>query len=145
MSIDHLHIYRVSRRKGHHVVAAAAYRAGEKIVDEHEGTTHDFRRRGGVEAAFVMAPAGVEWVQDRAVLWNRVEVHEKRNDARLATEVRVGIPHELDKAQREHLVREFAQGLIDRYGVAIDVAIHEPTSQWTNAIGMLTSCSRRAK
>ena len=111
------------------MVPAAAYRAAQKILDERVGTTHDFRRRGGVEAAFIMAPAGVEWVQDRAVLWNRVEAHEKRSDARLGTEVRVAIPHELNQAEREQLVREFAQGLIDRYGVAIDVAIHEPSQQ----------------
>ncbi|HEY5300090.1 MAG TPA: Ti-type conjugative transfer relaxase TraA, partial [Acetobacteraceae bacterium] len=50
----------------------------------------------------------------------------KRKDARVAREIEVSLPHELTGEQRLALTREFAQGLADRYGVAVDFAIHSP-------------------
>ena len=38
----------------------------------------------------------------------------------------VALPHELTADQRLELTREFAHGLADRYGVAVDFAIHSP-------------------
>ena len=44
----------------------------------------------------------------------------------MAREFLVGLPHELDAEQRQQLAREFAQSLVDRYGLAVDVCIHAP-------------------
>jgi Ti-type conjugative transfer relaxase TraA len=66
------------------------------------------------------------WARDRAALWNAAEFAEKRSDARTAREFVLALPHELDDAQRLELTRGFAQGLADRYGAAVDVAIHQP-------------------
>ena len=129
MTIEHLSVTHISRGKGGSAVASAAYRAAEMIEDERVGTTHDFRKKQGVEATFIMAPAGLEWVKDRSALWNAVEFREKRGDARLATEVRIALPHELTNEQRQELTREFAQALVDRYKVAIEVAIHAPPAR----------------
>ena len=63
-----------------------------------------------------------EWAQDRSTLWNAAEAAEKRKDARVAREIEVALPHELTADQRLELTREFAQGLADRYGVAVDFA-----------------------
>jgi hypothetical protein len=38
----------VSRAKGRSVVAAAAYRAGEKLIEEKTGAVHDYTGRQGV-------------------------------------------------------------------------------------------------
>jgi Ti-type conjugative transfer relaxase TraA len=51
---------------------------------------------------------------------------EKRRDARVAREIEVALPHELTADQRLELTREFAHEISDRYGVAVDFAIHSP-------------------
>ena len=48
MAIFHHSIKIVSRGKGKSAVAAAAYRAGEKITNEYDGKIHDYTRKGGV-------------------------------------------------------------------------------------------------
>ena len=47
----------------------------------------------------------------------------------MAREIEVALPHELTADQRLALTREFAQGLADRYGVAVDFAIHSRHSK----------------
>jgi Ti-type conjugative transfer relaxase TraA len=44
----------------------------------------------------------------------------------VAREIEVALPHELTAEQRLELTREFSQSLADRYGVAVDFAIHSP-------------------
>ena len=51
MAIYHFHGKAVCRSKGHSAVAAAAYRAGEKLFDERRDCVHDYRlRRSGMDA-----------------------------------------------------------------------------------------------
>ena len=128
MAIYHLSMKPMSRASGRSSVAAAAYRAAEKLENKRDGLVHDFSRRSGVEHAEIVLPEGAdaEWAKDRSALWNAAEVSEKRKDARVAREVEVALPHELSAEQRLELTREFAQGLADRYGVAVDFAIHSP-------------------
>jgi hypothetical protein len=72
----------ISRGKGKPAVAAAAYRAAEKITSEYDGRTHDYSRKGGVVHTEILLPdhAPREY-QDRAVLWNAVEKAEKNSNA----------------------------------------------------------------
>ena len=114
----------VSRSSGRSAVAAAAYRSGERLTNDRDGMTHDYRARDGVEATFILAPDGLP--ADRSQLWNAAEAAEKRTDARTAREWILALPHELTAVQREQLVRGFAAELVDRYGVAVDVALHLP-------------------
>lgn len=128
MAIYHLAMKPISRSAGRSAVAAAAYRASERLTNERDGQTHDFTARRGVEHTEIVLPEGVEaeWAQDRSTLWNAAEFAEKRKDARVAREIEVALPHELTAEQRLELTREFAHGLADRYGVAVDFAIHSP-------------------
>lgn len=126
MAIYHLAVKSVSRSTGRSAVAAVAYRAGVCLENERDGLVHDYTRRGGVEDAFIVAPEGAEWAQDRSALWNAVEAAEKRKDAKVAREYELALPAELDAGQRRELVREFAEDIRDRYGVAVDAAIHAP-------------------
>jgi hypothetical protein len=48
MAIYHLSVQIISRGKGRSAVAAAAYRAGERLTNEYDGTTHDYTKKGGV-------------------------------------------------------------------------------------------------
>jgi Ti-type conjugative transfer relaxase TraA len=105
-----------------------AYRAGEKLTNERDGITHDYTAKQGVEHAEIVLPEGVnaDWARDRSDLWNAAEFAEKRKDARVAREFEIALPHELSAEQRLEAAREMAQELADRYGAAVDFAIHAP-------------------
>ena len=105
-----------------------AYRAGEKLTNERDGITHDYTAKQGVEHAEIVLPEGVnaDWARDRSTLWNAAEFAEKRKDARVAREFEVALPHELSAEERLEAAREMAQELADRYGAAVDFAIHAP-------------------
>ena len=131
VAIYSLHVKTVSRSAGRSVVAAAAYRAAETIADERLGVVWDFTRKYGVLHSEIMAPADApSWASDRAELWNAAERAEdkstRRQNATTGRDIIVALPHELSDAQRLAAVREFAAGLVDRYGVAVDFAIHAP-------------------
>lgn len=127
MAIFHLSVKPISRSAGRSATAAAAYRAGEKILDERTGEIHDYARRGGVETADLVLPDGApEWASDRTSLWNAAELAEKRKDACVAREFEVALPAELNPAERRDLVLDFARDMANREGCAVDVAIHSP-------------------
>ncbi|WP_245445361.1 Ti-type conjugative transfer relaxase TraA, partial [Agrobacterium rosae] len=81
-----------------------------------------------VDYCEIVLPDGVDadWALDRSALWNAVEAAEKRCDARVAREFEVALPHELNNDDRLSLTRAFARDLANRYGTAVDFAIHMP-------------------
>ena len=121
----------LSRNKGSSVVRAAAYRAGERILEPRTGRTHDYTSRDDVVEREIRLPSefanddGVAWARDRSRLWTVVDSNPRR-DARLANEVLVILPPELNAVQRTELVRNYAQELADRYRSAVDFAVHAP-------------------
>ncbi|MGI8387924.1 Ti-type conjugative transfer relaxase TraA [Brucella anthropi] len=128
MAIYHYSMKPVSRATGRSAVASIAYRAGEKLTNERDGITHDYTHKMGVEHAEIVLPEGVnaEWARDRSTLWNAAEFAEKRKDARVAREFEVALPHELTAEERLEATRAVAQDLANRYGAAVDFAIHAP-------------------
>lgn len=96
-----------------------------RIEDALTGTVHDYTRRQGVAFSALCLPR--EQTADRAEFWNRVEAHHKRGDAITCREVEVALPAELSAEKRQELAHGFARHLAERYGVAADVAIHEPS------------------
>lgn len=128
MAIYHCSMKPVSRSNGRSAVASAAYRAAERLTNERDGITHDFRAKQGVEHSEIVLPEGVDadWAKDRSALWNAAEKAESRKDARVAREFEVALPYELTAEQRLELTRAFAQDLANRHGAAVDFAIHQP-------------------
>lgn len=124
MAIYHCSVKGISRGVGRSATAAAAYRSGDRIVDERTGEIHDYRKRSGVEHAELVLPEGVTITREE--LWNAAEQAEKRKDAKVAREWNLALPDELDHQQRIELARSFALKLVNRYGVAADVCIHSP-------------------
>ena len=123
----HLSAKAVSRSTGRSAVGAAAYRSGERLTNERDGVTHDYTRKGGVLSSFIVAPAGAEaWASDRSGLWNRAEDAEARKDAKVAREYELALPAELSAPEREALARQFAEAVVERFGVVADVALHAP-------------------
>ena len=127
MATYHLSAKTISRSHGRSATAAAAYRSGARITDERTGVLHDYRRRRGVEAAFLLLPANApDWASDRARLWNAAEQAETRKNSTVAREFEIALPAELDAEQRRRLAADFARELVLRHGCAADVAIHRP-------------------
>ena len=131
MAIYSLQVKIISRSAGRSVVAAAAYRAAENIGDDRLGVVWDFTRKSGVLHAEIIAPEGApEWAKDRAELWNAAERAEDKSTrwatAATGRDIILALPHELTDEQRLGAVREFAAALVERYGVAIDFALHAP-------------------
>ena len=131
MANFHINIKSVKRSAGQKATAAAAYRAGERIRDERTGKLHNHLHRKDVAHTEIFLPSrlrGVpmEWARDRASLWNAAELAEKRSNSRVAREFQVALPSELPPGRRLELARGFAKEISDRYGVAVDLAVHDP-------------------
>jgi Ti-type conjugative transfer relaxase TraA len=131
LAIYHLSMKPITRSSGRSAVAASAYRAGECLTNERDGLTHDYTQKAGIEHAEIVLPRGssAEWARDRSALWNAAEAAEKRSDARVAREFEIALPHELSPEERLEATRAFAQVLADRYGAAVDFAVHSPNGE----------------
>lgn len=118
----------VKRSAGQSVVAAAAYRAGEKLRDARQDIVHDFRHKSiGVEHKELLFPDNSpEWVRgiSREDFWNRVDKSETRKDAQTARDLRVMIPREIPVADRVELVRNFVLRHFVSKGMVADICWH---------------------
>jgi ATP-dependent exoDNAse (exonuclease V) alpha subunit len=131
MAVYFLNLKSFGRANNSSAVSAAAYRAGERLHDERTGKTYDHSERQDVMHKEIIVPSQfssdeLRWAHDRATLWNTAEHAERRKNARVAREYLVALPAELTAEQRVALTRGFARELTDRYGFALDVAIHAP-------------------
>jgi hypothetical protein len=130
MASYHLSVKTIKRSAGRSATAAAAYRSASVIACDREGRMHDYTAKRGVEACFILAPDDApSWAQDRAALWNAAEARETRSNSVTAREWELALPSELSDAARIDIARAFAAQLVERYGVAADVAIHAPHSE----------------
>ncbi len=139
MAIYHLEAKVVSRGTGRSAVAASAYLSCSKILNDYDGVQHDFTRKQGLvwEQIFLPDNAPSEWA-DRAVLWNAVEEAEKSKDSRLARELVVALPVELDKDNWVMLLTDFIKNNFVADGMCADVAIHDTDGHNPHAHIMLT-------
>ncbi len=131
MAVYFLNLKTFGRANGSSAVSAIAYRAGERIRDEHNGKTYDHSHREDVMHKEIVLPTEfsneeMAWARDRASLWNSAEHAETRKNARVAREYLVALPVELSAEQRVDLVRGFSQELSDHYRFAVDYAVHAP-------------------
>ena len=139
MAIYHCSIKIISRGKGKSAVAAAAYRAGEKITNEFDGETHDYTRKGGVVHTEILLPDHAPAAfSDRAVLWNEVEKIEKAKNAQLAREIELALPAELTREQNISLVREYIKKHFVAAGMCADICVHDTGGGNPHAHVMLT-------
>ena len=144
MAIFRAETKHISRSKKDNVVAAAAYRSGEKLTDTNkfnpDAKTHDYTKKQGVMAKGIILPSSLiekNFTIDRQQLWSSVEQHETttrsvkgsrlKQTARLAREWLLALPTELSDEENEQLTAEFTQRLADDLGVIGDYCIHKPT------------------
>jgi hypothetical protein len=125
VAIYYMNVQIIGRSAGRTSTGAAAYRAGERIVDERTGQVYDYTRRRGEIESEILAPQGApEWVQERSRLWNEVEKAERRGDAQVAREIVLAFPKELGAEQQRELIRAYVREEFVSKGMVADVAIH---------------------
>ena len=126
IAIYHCQIKIISRGSGKSAVAAAAYRAAEKIISEYDGRVNNYMCKSGVVHTEILLPdnAPIEYA-DRAVLWNAVEQIEKAKNSQLAREIEVALPRELSREQNILLVQNYVKQNFVGKGMCADVCVHD--------------------
>ena len=101
----------IKRSAGQSAVAAAAYRAGEKLHSEYYGEISDYTRKGGVICSDILLPshAPPEYA-DRETLWNAVEKAERGKKAQLAYSFDI----ERYQKLKLRLYEDLSDGIIDK-------------------------------
>ena len=139
MAIYHLSVKIIGRGSGRSAIGSAAYRAGEKLRlvekaayragaelrDKDAQMTYDYTKKQGVVHKEIILPENAPpKYEDRETLWNAVENREKRKDARLAREIEIALPTELDLQEHIELLREYAKENFVEKGMIVDFVIH---------------------
>lgn len=145
MAIYHCSVKIIGRSKGKSVIAAAAYRAGEKLYDRETGLIHDFTRKGGVVHREILLPdhAPEEYL-DRQTLWESVTKVEKKSNAQFAREVEVALPVEFSRELQLAVIREYVQTNFVSEGMCADIAIHDKKNGNPHAHILLTTRPMKA-
>lgn len=139
MAIYHCSIKIISRSGGRSAIASAAYRSGEKLLNDETGIVYDFTRKGGVVYKEILLPENApEKYLSRELLWNDVQREEKRSDAQLAREVEVALPAELSRADQITVLHSFIRKNFVDKGMIADLALHDKGDGNPHAHIMLT-------
>ena len=127
IALYHFCVKQIKRSAGQSAIAAAAYRAGEKLYSDYYGEYSDYTRKGGVIYSEIFLPdhAPSEY-QDRATLWNTVEHAERHKKAQLAYSFDIALQNELTMEENIELAREFVQQHFVSKGMIADLAVHQP-------------------
>lgn len=142
MAIFHMSAQTITRSKGHSSVAAAAYRHGEKLTDEHTGEIHDYSKKKGVSDSVILIPEGTDRnFLKPEYLWNTIEKSEKRKDAQLAREFNIALPVEMTDEQKKTLAIDFCNENFIKNGMIADIAFHKLDSENPHFHVMLTTRS----
>lgn len=141
MAIFHLSAQIIGRTAGRSSVAAAAYRHGERLVDERTGLVHDYSRKAGVSEVVVLAPDNAPGWVHTPELWQRVEASETRKNSQTAREINIALPVELNPEQRRGLMLGYCREQFVRRGMVADVSFHDDSPENPHAHIMLTTRS----
>lgn len=129
MAIYHCSVKTISRGKGQAVLASLAYRVGQNLTCERYGKTFKYEnRQNSIEHVDLFLPKSTTDLSfyNHENLWNKVEARETKSNSQLAREIVVAIPAELNEIERIQLVQKQCLWLVDKYNVAVSVALHKP-------------------
>ena len=120
-------------------IAAAAYRSGESLYSERDLESKFYGQREVDPETFIKAPPHApEWVYKREKLWNKVEEVEQIKNARIAKELIIALPVEIDEKQQRELIEKFVDKHCVAKGMVADVAIHRDKKHNPHAHVLLT-------
>ena len=111
-------------------MAAAAYRAGEKLHSKYYGEDSDYTRKGGVICSEIFLPshAPPEYA-DRETLWNAVEKAERGKKAQLAYSFDIALQNEFSMQENIALARQFLLENFVSRGMVVDFSVHSPDKE----------------
>lgn len=140
----HCCVKTTGRSTGGSAIAHAAYRSGDKLVDNETGEIHDYSRKRGIISSEIFLPFGApEEMQKRGVLWNSATAAETRKNSTLVREMEIALPRELKVEERAELLRTICCELVEMHGFAVDAAEHLP-HRYTKRKGTVTDDSDNA-
>ena len=130
MSLYHFSVNHIKRSAGQSAIAAASYRAGERLYSEYYGEFADYTRKSGVVHTEIMLPpyAPPEYA-DRAALWNAVEAAERGKKAQLAYSFDIALQNEFSMEENIALARRFVSEQLVARGMIADLAVHLPDKE----------------
>ena len=121
MAIYHCSIKNIGRSNGKSAVASASYISAERMKDEEQNMTFDYRRKEEVKySEIILCKNAPEEYQDRSVLWNSVQQIEKQSNARFARAFEISFPNELSLEECKELGHGFCQSLADE-GMCVEI------------------------
>jgi hypothetical protein len=127
MADFHFSVTQIKRSAGQSAIAAAAYRAGEKLYSETYGEYSDYtRKRGIVETAILLPSFAPKEYENREKLWNAVEQAERHPKAQLAYSFDFSLQNEFSMKENLEIAREFIQKQFVDRGMIADYAVHLP-------------------
>lgn len=130
MALFHLNVTQIKRSKGQSAIAAAAYRAGEKLYSEYYGETSDYTNKHGVILSEILLPDHTpREYADRQTLWNAVEKAERGKNAQLAYSFDIALQNEFSLDENIALARQFLLEHFVSRGMVVDFAIHVPDTE----------------
>lgn len=145
MAIQFARCEYLSRSGGGNACRKASYNQREAVRCERTGELFSFKERGGNAHHEILLPEGAnEKFKNSAILWNEVEVCERRINSQLAKEFVLALP---DDAQvtledRIQLTRRFGQLFVEK-GVAVQLDVHSPHNGEKNWHAHLLVTTRR--
>ena len=130
IALFHFHVTQIKRSAGQSAVAAAAYRAGEKLHSAYYGEDSDYTRKGGVICSEILLPphAPPEYA-DRETLWNAVEKVERGKKAQLAYSFDIALQNEFSMQENIALARRFLSDNFVSRSMIVDFAVHQPDKE----------------
>ena len=116
-----------TRARGHHALAAMAYRLALNVAAD-DGREWHYARRGGVAASGAALPDGAAKRWKDPVLWaGEIETSERRKDSRLFRDDVIGVPLELVAAGKAYeAIGEYARRLSQLRRTPVHFAMHCP-------------------
>ena len=139
IAIYHFEAKVITRTTGWTAVGAAAYMSCSEMTSQYDGIHHNYTRKQGLvfEKVFLPENAPAEWA-NREKLWNAVEAAETSKDSRLARQIILALPIELNHEQQINLLSEYVCKNFVSDGMCADVAIHDTGDGNPHAHIMLT-------
>ncbi len=127
MADFHFSVTQIKRSAGQSAIAAAAYRAGEKLYSDLYGEYSDYtRKRGIVETGILLPPFAPKEYENREKLWNAVEKAERHPKAQLVYSFDFSLQNEFSMKENLEIAYEFIQKQFVDRGMIADYAVHLP-------------------
>ena len=127
MADFHFSVTQIKRSAGQSAIAAAAYRAGEKLHSDFYGEDSDYTRKLGIVETGILLPSfAPREYENREYLWNAVERAEHHPKAQLAYSFDFSLQNEFSMEENLTIAQEFIQRQFVDRGMIADYAVHLP-------------------